>query len=101
MKDYLDYLESPEWWSVRKAALVHAGYCCERCGGRGSLEVHHLSYAWLGAESLGDVVVLCVACHRAEHAPRNRAKRVLERAFGQLRLFDRWLDDVFDIKKAA
>ena len=58
----------------------------------GPLEVHHRHYDTLGNERLDDVEVLCSSCHRNEHTPRNKKKRVLE-AYGQSRLFDRWDDD--------
>jgi 5-methylcytosine-specific restriction endonuclease McrA len=88
-RDYLEYLESPEWWTIRKQAVRRADYCCERCGNRGSIEVHHRTYCRLGDESAEDLEVLCSTCHRAERVPKNRRKRVLEQC-GQLRLFDRW-----------
>jgi len=87
--EYLDYLESPEWWRTRKAALARADYHCERCGSLTSLEVHHRTYHRLGDENDDDLEVLCSCCHRAEHLPRNRRLRTLEQ-YGQQRLFDRW-----------
>jgi hypothetical protein len=107
---YLDYLDSPEWWAKRKRALARANYCCERCGLwaerfeiRQRLETHHLTYDRLGHEQPDDLEVLCSACHRNEHLPRNREKLVLELC-GQQRLFDRWItDDVSEVeyKRAA
>ena len=88
---YTDYIDSPEWWARRKHALRRAGYCCERCGSRESLEVHHRTYHHLGYELDDDLEVLCATCHRVEHLPKNRRKRELEH-YGQLRLFDRWDD---------
>jgi len=96
-RNYLDYLDSPEWWTKRKAALKRADYRCEResyLGPRhdGPLDVHHSTYARLGDESADDLVVLCRACHRDERIARNKALKVRER-LGQVRLFDRWDDD--------
>jgi 5-methylcytosine-specific restriction endonuclease McrA len=96
-KEYLDYLESPEWWTIRRTAMRRANWRCERekpgdPRHEGPLEVHHRTYENLGRERLDDVEVLCPACHRNEHIPRNVKKRQLE-AYGQARLFDRWVDE--------
>ena len=56
---YLEYLDSPEWWRLRKLALQRAGYQCERCAARTMLNVHHRTYQRLGAEYLNDLEVLC------------------------------------------
>jgi len=92
---YLDYLESKEWWDVRKRMLQRAGYRCERCGCCGSsnnaLDVHHQTYVNLGNEPDDDLEVLCRTCHRNDHALRNWRLREREQ-FGQARLFDRWDD---------
>src|SRR4029453_4312159 len=102
---YLDYLETPEWWALRRRALIRANYRCARelpngPPHSGPVEGHHLSYGRLGMEALDDVEVLCAGCHRAEHYPRNRHKRLLE-SFGQLRLFDRWDLPIAVIESAA
>jgi hypothetical protein len=99
--DYLDYLDSPEWWQQRRAALLRAGYRCEReypNGPRheGPLEVHHRKYHRLGDEAIDDLEVLCAVCHEAEGKPCNRMKLRLELC-GQQRLFDRWEDPVLDV----
>ena len=60
---------SKGWKSVRYWALERADYKCQQCGlneGYG-LHVHHLNYSHLGHEFPEDVVVLCEACHKAEH----------------------------------
>ena len=96
-RTYLQYLDSPEWRTIRRAAMRRAQFRCERenPGGlrhEGALEVHHRHYLTFGHERLEDVEVLCPDCHRSEHVPRNLKKRELER-YGQARLFDRWWDD--------
>lgn len=45
------------------------GKCCEKCGATGKLHRHHPDYS----KPL-DVVVLCRACHQAEH-PRPAAEK--------------------------
>lgn len=98
-RNYLDYLESPEWFAVRRAAMRRAQFRCERqkpgeLRHEGPLDVHHKHYDSLGHETLDDVEVLCRRCHHDEHIPCNRRKRMLE-AYGQQRLpgFARWGDD--------
>jgi 5-methylcytosine-specific restriction endonuclease McrA len=97
MRSYLEYLDSPEWWTIRRAAMRRAQWTCQRekpgePRHEGPLELHHKHYHTLGCESVDDVEVLCAACHRAERIPVNRRKRQLE-AHGQERLFDRWQVD--------
>ena len=73
---YAEYLESPWWLAVRRAALELAGYTCRGCGyrrfpyklgGGKRLEVNHLNYTRLGAERPEDVEVLCEDCHHSYH----------------------------------
>lgn len=60
---YVDYLASPEWQAKRRRALMLAGHKCEVCGATKGLEVHHLSYEYLGEEDDSDLVALCKTCH--------------------------------------
>jgi 5-methylcytosine-specific restriction endonuclease McrA len=98
--NYLEYLDSPEWWTKRRAAMRRAQWRCEyeKPGDprhEGPLEVHHRHYRTLGCEGLDDLEVLCPACHRAKRIPRNLQKRALE-SYGQERLFQRWGHDYAD-----
>lgn len=63
---YDEYLRSPWWKSRRLRCLKQAGYRCKDCGGRAN-QVHHLSYAHLGAELDRDLVALCKDCHETRH----------------------------------
>lgn len=65
--DYKNYLKDDLWKKRRKKALFRAGYRCSRCGATRNLDVHHLTYARIGAEDEDDLVVLCRRCHAAEH----------------------------------
>lgn len=65
--DYGNYLGDDLWKQRRKRALFRAGYRCARCGATRNLDVHHLTYARIGAEDEDDLVVLCRRCHAAEH----------------------------------
>jgi hypothetical protein len=53
---------------VRHAALVRAGYCCEKCGSRERLELHHIGNRQ--DRSAFNAMVLCVVCHAKLHADR-------------------------------
>lgn len=71
---YEQYLQTPYWQTVRRNAIARAGDQCTdpRCPNRGRpgmvLEVHHLSYEYIGMERNEYLVVLCSDCHRKRHA---------------------------------
>lgn len=65
--EYQRYLASARWKQKRLVVLQRAQYCCERCGERQRLEVHHLTYDRLGAEHPNDLMVLCRPCHSQCH----------------------------------
>jgi hypothetical protein len=59
--------------AVRAEALLRAKGRCETCGAREGLEFHHRGNP---RDASGfNCEVLCVACHRAEHA-RRRIRRL-------------------------
>jgi 5-methylcytosine-specific restriction endonuclease McrA len=58
------YLKSEHWQEVRKEKLKQAGYKCERCGAKESLDIHHLHYRTLGHERMSDLQALCRSCHQ-------------------------------------
>jgi len=106
MHNYLEYIDSHEWWSIRRAAMRRANFRCEQekpgePRHEGALEVHHRHYRTLGCERLEDVEVLCPSCHRAKRIPRNLQKRLLEEFHGQERLFERWIEPTADDTEAA
>ena len=81
-KTYRAYLRTPHWKTVRSRKLNQAGYRCERCGdAKGKLEVHHVTYANLGREKMGDLAVLCRNCHRREHFGAMATVRKMWRVF--------------------
>lgn len=61
--DYPRYLKTDAWRKRRTAALKAAGYRCQVCNARKSLEVHHRTYENIGNEQPGDLTVLCETCH--------------------------------------
>jgi hypothetical protein len=62
---YRDYLHSEVWLRLREQALEKAGWRCQICNKEKSLQVHHRKYAkkW-GEESVSDLTVLCLRCHK-------------------------------------
>lgn len=65
---YGQYLRTPHWQAVRKAALAYYERKCAICNTpAGTLEVHHRTYTRRGAERPADVVVLCSDCHKHHH----------------------------------
>lgn len=62
-----EYLHSEHWKMTRRAIIAKRGRYCERCHKAGSVDVHHLTYARLGAERDEDLQVICRACHEKEH----------------------------------
>ncbi len=64
---YERYLTTGHWRTTRNAALKRAGYRCAKCTAGRNLQVHHLSYDRLGAETDSDLEVLCRGCHLGLH----------------------------------
>lgn len=64
---YADYIRSAAWRAKRQWALERAGHRCQVCNGTEKLEVHHRTYANLGAELPGDLIVLDERCHELYH----------------------------------
>ncbi len=61
---YEDYLQTPEWQEVQKAALQRAGNQCQGCKAENvTLSAYHTSYDHLGCEQEDDAIVLCEACY--------------------------------------
>ena len=62
------------WAALRRRLLEAVGYRCEGCGLAGKLEVHHLD-GNRSNDATGNLRVLCVDCHRAEHDTRGPGAR--------------------------
>lgn len=70
--NYRDFLKTPYWDGVRNYKLKRAKYCCELCGAKGILHVHHKTYEHHGKEHIksianNDLIVLCKNCHEKFH----------------------------------
>ena len=72
---YAEYLGSDHWKDVRARKLEAIGFCCESCSTKSYLQVHHLTYSRVGAERLGDLMVLCGRCHSFAHFLWERSPR--------------------------
>ena len=66
-KQYLDYLESPEWYAKRAEVLKRDNHRCTECDAQINLHVHHKTYKRLGNENLDDLITLCYICHMKLH----------------------------------
>lgn len=86
-KRYQEYLQSDWWQKNREMALKAADYKCYVCGCPFELQVHHLSYAHIGYETLNDLVVLCKTHHKNIESvkkrngttiPANEQRRILD-----------------------
>jgi hypothetical protein len=64
---YRAVMSSGGWRRRRAAAIRRAGRRCQRCGARGPLDVHHLTYRRLGRERPGDLLAVCERCHGVLH----------------------------------
>lgn len=64
---YTEYLRSPHWQQVRRAAIDRAGYRCQICNNPHRLQVHHRTYERKGHELPEDLIVLCDRCHAKFH----------------------------------
>ena len=59
-----EYYLSEEWETKRRFALHRAGNRCDRCGSKGPLQIHHITYDRLYDEKPEDLEVLCLKCHK-------------------------------------
>ena len=67
------YLKSDHWKALRASKLKQSP-CCEKCGAKHRLDVHHLDYKNLYDVTLEDLMTLCRRCHEAEHKCVQRAR---------------------------
>lgn len=56
---------------LRRAVVRRCGGCCEDCGRKCKLTMHHRHYDTVGNEALDDIVALCWPCHQARHRDLN------------------------------
>ncbi len=72
---YLRYIKSNKWASIKKRVLARDHQKCVKCGTNKDLEVHHLTYEHLYKEEnyLYELITLCKKCHEKE---TNKGKQV-------------------------
>lgn len=66
-ESYNAYLRSPEWATRRRLVMERAQGLCEGCRLQRAAQVHHLTYAHVGAEFLFELVAICKGCHDRIH----------------------------------
>jgi 5-methylcytosine-specific restriction endonuclease McrA len=65
---YASYLQTETRRAKRDRALTRDNRICQGCLLRAATQVHHLTYAHIGAELLFELVSLCDECHERTHA---------------------------------
>ena len=65
--NYLDYLNSNDFWQRVRYPVTDARKVCEACTGTYNLMVHHGTYERLGSERMTDVFLVCGDCHQKIH----------------------------------
>lgn len=60
------YLSSDHWKRLKQQKLI-LNPCCERCGVKGRLDVHHAKYRNIFDVGTADLITLCRRCHKKEH----------------------------------
>jgi 5-methylcytosine-specific restriction endonuclease McrA len=65
---YEEYLETPEWKTIRIKVYEQRRGRCEVCKRKlKGFQIHHKTYANKGCEHYSDLVLLCVNCHENKH----------------------------------
>lgn len=74
---YAVYMQSEEWAARRAQYFVNHERSCRACASSTRIELHHKTYARMGAERDQDLVALCSRCHKALHSEQRRTKENL------------------------
>ncbi|MEI8374629.1 MAG: HNH endonuclease [Planctomycetota bacterium] len=85
LREYSQYLNTPEWGCRRMLRLSLDKQTCQDCGEPAS-HVHHLTYERLGHEKLEDLISLCKRCHSIRHGAQilpTEAARILAALVGE------------------
>ena len=72
--NYVKKSLSSEYWAEVRKKIIFRDRCCQKCGSKLFLEVHHKTY-YVDKESivgkelehLDKLVLLCSKCHKKEH----------------------------------
>jgi len=61
-------LDPVPYENLRQQILRRDGWRCQSCGAMANLEVHHKEFrSHAGGDSEGNLITLCVDCHKAAH----------------------------------
>jgi len=64
-------LDPEDYTRLRKQVLERDGWRCQECGSMRQLQVHHMKpRSQLGGDVMGNLITLCVICHRRAHHGR-------------------------------
>jgi hypothetical protein len=66
--EYEEYLRSSDWAKRRPPILARSNGICEVCEHFRATDVHHVSYARIGAELDSDLLAVCTFCHGLLHS---------------------------------
>jgi arsenate reductase-like glutaredoxin family protein len=76
--DYEAYLQTNHWRTLRRKIYDLRKHKCQKCKKTISdYQVHHLSYARIGHELLGDLMLLCYDCHEKIHAQKSKTPKAV------------------------
>lgn len=73
--NYVEYLQSAEWYEKRNRIMQRDGYTCQNCGSQEYLQVHHKTYAHIFHELDEELITLCTDCHKDADQTRKRQQR--------------------------
>ena len=91
-EEYQIYLQSDHWKYLRNSKLRQVGYKCQECdSSQSKLDVHHLKYKNIFDVTLGDLKVLCRACHYDTHNLTKDTKTRLKRVNKRIRKRKKYL----------
>lgn len=65
---YGAYLKTEHWKITRAYMSKKYDGKCEVCGSDNKINIHHLTYERMGAETEDDLMCLCESCHKAVHS---------------------------------
>ena len=65
--NYLEYLQTPQWFAKRKAVLARDKHICQSCLTAAATQAHHTTYEHLFNEPLFELVSVCRTCHERLH----------------------------------
>lgn len=78
-QEYLAYLKTDKWKGIAHKRMTIDNFTCQMCGTNGTpanvLQVHHMSYRYLGNEEnriYEDLVTVCGQCHKLIHRLMSR-----------------------------